>query len=273
MDLRRRSRPHVRLCGGHPAALFAHRAAAAGHAGRDRRRGDGRRLRIGAGLRSAHRGERSQSRPAGSPARPDPRRRRHAAADPALRPGARQAIDPRRGNARRRHGRRAWRGALGGAARRAPAARGRNRQTHRRPAAGGARRQQGLYRRGLQARPRRLSPTNWNSPGRCSPMPKRGNALRRFLRARPKPRHRRKKGRHDDIRWQGSFGHRRRLRHRQGDGDGVRPPGRDGDLRRRERRGRRGVEAGSRRRQREGRFRRHRSWATPTRSAPPPPRC
>ncbi len=102
------------------------------------------------------------------------------------------------------------------------------------------------------------SPTNWISPGGYSPMPRRVSALRRFLRARPKPRNRRKKGRHDDIRWQGSIGHRRRLRHRQGDGDGFRPPGRDGDLRRRERHRGRGVEEGSFQRQPESRFRRHR---------------
>ena len=49
--------------------------------------------------------------------------------------------------------------------------------------------------------------------------------------------------------------------------------GRDGDLRRCERRGRRGAEEGSRRRQAEGRLRRHRHGQIAIRSAPPPPRC
>ena len=74
-----------------------------------------------------------------------------------------------------------------------PAARRRDRQTHRRPAARGARRQQGLHRRRLSPAAA-ATPTNWNSPGRCSPMPRRRSALRRSWRARPNTSKQTKKG-------------------------------------------------------------------------------
>ena len=185
---RRRARSHVRLCRWHPAALFAHRGAAAGHAGRDRRRGDGRRLRAGAGLRPAHRGERSQARPAGSPARLDPRRRRHAAADAAVRPGARRASDPRRRNRStvRRQRVLAW--CIGRC--RAPSSRSARPSSRARiaglPAAALAA-SKACIAAAQRARDAAASPTNWNSPGRFCPTAETRQRVTAFLAGAAEP--------------------------------------------------------------------------------------
>ena len=232
-------------------------------------------LRTGAGLRSAHRGERSQNRPAGSPARLDPRRRRHAAADAAVRPGARLAADPRRRNSRRRGGEPASAWCIG----RCRAPNSRNAPPRR------ARRIAGLPAAALAASKACIAAAG--QPGRGGYTDE--LEFTRLLLTNAETRQRVtaflagaadtskqsaiKEERHDDIRWQGCAGHRRRLRHRQGDGDGLRPRRRDGDLRRRERRGRRGAEEGSRKRQPEGRLRRHRHGQFRLDPRRAPPRC
>ena len=123
----------------------------------------------------------AKARPAGSPARLDSRRRRHAAADAAMRPGVAARSSSARKCSTAKRPPRARHGALGGAARRTCAARGRDRATHRRPAG---------RRRSPPARPASRLP---DEPGRggftdemeftrlCSPMPRRASACRRFL--------------------------------------------------------------------------------------------